>query len=62
VQKRHEKAGLYNLNDGDDEELTHLGRSLAEIDEFTERDLRLTDDEDEAGVCNVAPRHTAPSG
>lgn len=47
LQKRHEKAGLYNLNDGEDEELTHLGRSLAEIDEFTERDLRLTDDEGE---------------
>ena len=41
LQKHHEKAGIYNL---EEEELTHLGQSLGDIDQFD--DVRLSDGED----------------
>ena len=50
TQKRHEKGSLFNLNDDDGEGLTHLGRSLAEIDDFDDADMRLSDDE--GGACS----------
>ena len=45
-QRHHEKSGLYNL-DADDDELTHFGQSLADMDNFDDAGLKLTDDEGE---------------
>ncbi|XP_057308603.1 nucleolar protein 14-like [Hydractinia symbiolongicarpus] len=47
-QRHHEKSGLYNMEE-DDEELTHFGQSLADIESFDDAGLKLTDDEDEVG-------------
>eukprot|EP00794_Sanderia_malayensis_P005526 gene5526-6211_t len=44
-QKHHENRRLYNLDD--DEELTHFGQSLGELDNFDDADLKLTDNEEE---------------
>eukprot|EP00112_Aurelia_sp_Birch-Aquarium-sp1_P018326 Seg4357.4 transcript_id=Seg4357.4/GoldUCD/mRNA.D3Y31 product="Nucleolar protein 14" protein_id=Seg4357.4/GoldUCD/D3Y31 len=44
-QKHHENRKLYNLEE--DEDLTHYGQSLAEMTNFDDADLKLTDDEDE---------------
>ena len=40
-QHHHERLGKYRL---EDEELTHLGQSLGEIDKFD--DVQLSDDDD----------------
>jgi len=45
-QKHHEKSGLYNLED-DDEELTHFGQSLSTINNFDDGGLQMSEDEDE---------------
>ena len=41
-QHHHERLGKYRL---EDEELTHLGQSLGEIDRFD--DVQLSDDDDD---------------
>ena len=41
-QHHHERHGKYRL---EDEELTHLGQSLGEIDKF--EDVQLSDDDDD---------------
>ena len=41
LQHYHERHGKYRL---EDEELTHLGQSLGEIDKF--EDVQLSDDDD----------------
>ena len=41
LQHHHERHGKYRL---EDEELTHLGQSLGEIDKF--EDVQLSDDDD----------------
>lgn len=41
-QRGHDKKDLYNLNE--DEELTHYGQSLAEMEKF---DIANSDDESE---------------
>ncbi len=42
LQRKHERSSLFNLND-EEEELTHYGRSLGEMDRFD--DPNLTDEE-----------------
>ena len=42
LQHHHERHGKYRL---EDEELTHLGQSLGEIDKFD--DVQLSDDDDD---------------
>ena len=44
-QHHHERRGKYRL---EDEELTHLGQSLGEIDKF--EDVQLSDDDDDDDV------------
>ncbi|XP_077594125.1 nucleolar protein 14 isoform X2 [Stigmatopora nigra] len=49
-QRAHEKKNLYNLNEED--ELTHFGQSLSEMEKFT--DMASSDDEsDEKGVLSA---------
>lgn len=45
LQHHHERHGKYRL---EDEELTHLGQSLGEIDKF--EDVQLSDDDDDEDV------------
>lgn len=45
LQKQTRSTSLFNLDD-DDENLTHYGQSLANIDDFDEADLELSDSED----------------
>ena len=45
LQHHHERHGKYRL---EDEELTHLGQSLGEIDKF--EDVQLSDDDDNDDV------------
>lgn len=45
LQHHHERHGKYRL---EDEELTHLGQSLGEIDKF--EDVQLSDDDDDDDV------------
>ena len=45
LQHHHERHGKYRL---EDEELTHLGQSLGEIDKF--EDVQLSDDDDDDNV------------
>ncbi|KAG2186157.1 hypothetical protein INT43_002595 [Umbelopsis isabellina] len=44
-QKQTRSTSLFNLDD-DEENLTHYGQSLANIDDFDEADLELSDSED----------------
>ena len=46
-QKHHEKAEMFKLND-DDEDLTHYGQTLSEIERFEEPNVSGSED-DEAG-------------
>lgn len=49
-QKRARGGLQFNLEDDDDDEgLTHYGRSLAEIDDFEEGDLGMSDEDDKGG-------------
>ena len=45
-QRHHEKSEVYNLDDEEDE-LTHYGQSLSNIDNYDDAGLKLTDDEDD---------------
>ncbi len=47
MQKHHKSRG-YNLDD--DEELTHYGQSLGDLENFDDADLKLTDDEQDDGM------------
>lgn len=49
-QKHHESRGLYNLDD--EEDLTHYGQSLGDLDNFDDADLKLTDDEEEEEIID----------
>ena len=51
LQKHHESRGLYNLDD--EEDLTHYGQSLGDLDNFDDADLKLTDDEEEEGNIGI---------
>ena len=53
MQKHHESRKLYNLDE--DEDLTHYGQSLAEMTNFDDADLKLTDDEDEGMFLEDVP-------
>ena len=44
LQKSHEKPGMFDLND-DEEELTHYGQSLAEIEKFEQPESDSDDDD-----------------
>ncbi|KAN0061064.1 nucleolar complex protein 14 [Thecaphora frezii] len=46
-QRRASKGAMFNLNDGDDEVLTHYGQSLSGLDDLA--DIGLPDDDEEAG-------------
>ena len=48
-QKHHDKLNRFNLNE-DEDQLTHFGQSLAEIEKFDEPDIS---DEDEDGQGNI---------
>ncbi|KAI9246896.1 nucleolar protein 14 [Phascolomyces articulosus] len=49
-KQKNAKASMFNLDDDDDEMgLTHYGQSLAEMDDFDDTGLRLSDDEDGPG-------------
>lgn len=50
--QKHAKQAtfMFNLDDDDEDiQLTHYGQSLAEIDDFDDTGLRLSDDEDDKG-------------
>ncbi|KAI8141258.1 nucleolar protein 14 [Fennellomyces sp. T-0311] len=49
-KQKNAKASMFNLDDDDEEMgLTHYGQSLAEMDDFDDTGLRLSDDEDGPG-------------
>ncbi|KAJ2963022.1 hypothetical protein NQZ79_g2018 [Umbelopsis isabellina] len=48
-QKQTRSTSLFNLDD-DEENLTHYGQSLANIDDFDEADLELSDSEDRGAI------------
>lgn len=55
-QRNHDKKDVYNLNE--EEELTHYGQSLAEMEKFN--DMGNSDDESEekgllSGECRMCP-------
>ena len=44
LQKRHERSGMFNLEeDGNEEGLTHFGQSLGDMEKFD--DIPLSDEE-----------------
>ena len=47
-QQKRSKSSIFNLDDEDD--LTHYGQSLAEIDDFDEPDLILSDEDDKGTI------------
>ena len=47
-QKHHEKAEMFKLND-DDEDLTHYGQTLSEIEKFEEPNVSGSEDEETGG-------------
>lgn len=51
-QKKASKASLFNLNDAEEEGLTHYGRSLNDLDEYD--DIHLSDEESEFS-CHTLP-------
>lgn len=56
-QKYHEKAGAFNLNE--EEELTHYGQSLSQIEKFEDPEPESDDDEDRGKIDaqQVADEH-----
>ncbi|KAJ9070630.1 nucleolar complex protein 14 [Entomophthora muscae] len=51
-QKKARNSSLFNLEDDDEEDLTHFGQSLAGMDTFD--DPVITDDEDDKGTISQA--------
>ena len=49
-KKGHDKSGLYNLNE--DEELTHYGQSLSEIEKF-ENPVSSDDDDNDGKLAGT---------
>ncbi|XP_047145947.1 nucleolar protein 14 isoform X1 [Hydra vulgaris] len=49
-QRHHEKSSLYNLDDDDEEDLTHYGQRLADIQTFDDAGLKLFDENEEENV------------
>ena len=47
LQRKHECLGAYNLDE--EEELTHYGQSLGDMERFD--DIQLSEEEVEEGVC-----------
>ena len=47
-QKHHEKSELFKLND-DNDDLTHYGQSLSEIEKFEEPEGSCSEDEETGG-------------
>ena len=47
LQRKHERLGAYNLDE--EEELTHYGQSLGDMERFD--DIQLSEEEVEEGVC-----------
>ena len=63
-QKRSRNGSMFNLNDGDDDDgegeeisLTHFGQSLAEIDDFNDVDLAVSDEEDSGAIDQETVSH-----
>lgn len=54
-KSHHDKANIYNLND--EEELTHFGQSLAQIEKFEDPRSDDEDDEDKLGARFVKAAH-----
>ncbi|EPZ30988.1 Nucleolar protein 14 domain-containing protein [Rozella allomycis CSF55] len=46
-QKRTRNSSLYNLNQGEEVELTHLGQSLSKFDDFEDDEIALNDSDNE---------------
>ena len=53
LQRKHERSSLFNLNDEEEEGLTHFGRSLGDMDKFD--DPILSDVEQEEGEDGLPP-------
>eukprot|EP01135_Chromosphaera_perkinsii_P005574 Nk52_evm123s352 gene=Nk52_evmTU123s352 len=52
-RRNHEKAGMFQLEGSDEEEneeLTHYGQSLSQMDEFDNMGLNIDDDEDKGQI------------
>ncbi|XP_065652045.1 nucleolar protein 14 isoform X3 [Hydra vulgaris] len=49
-QRHHEKSSLYNLDDDDEEDLTHYGQRLADIETFDDAGLKLFDENEDENV------------
>ena len=47
LQRRHERSSAYNLEE--EEDLTHYGQSLGDMERFD--DIQLSEEEMEEGVC-----------
>ena len=47
-QKHHEKSDLFKLND-DNDDLTHYGQSLSEIEKFDDPQESCSEDEETGG-------------
>ena len=47
LQRKHERLSAYNLDE--EEELTHFGQSLGDMERFD--DVQLSEEEVEEGVC-----------
>ena len=47
LQRKHERLSAYNLDE--EEELTHYGQSLGDMERFD--DVQLSEEEVEEGVC-----------
>lgn len=48
-QRRSSKGSMFNLNDGEDEGLTHYGQSLSGLDDFQDIGLGMDDDAEQEG-------------
>lgn len=59
-QKKTRNSSLFNLEDDAEEELTHFGQSLAEMDTFD--DPIITDDEEDKGVIDKDTVHKSHFG
>ena len=53
-QKRHDRSSQFNLEEEEEEELTHYGRSLGEVGSFD--DIQLSEEEMEEGELHLKSR------